>query len=93
MAVKSKKKKALKGKVAGIFIEDVDSKLDMILEVVKGSEGRVESRIASLENKVDEIKEDLHESIRGIRMILEVHDKELNKQRDRLGTLEKEAHH
>ena len=87
------KKKAVKGRAAGVYFEDLDSKLDMIIEVVKGSEEHNERRAANLERKIDETREDLTEQIRGIRMILEVHDKKLNQHEERIVTLEKSVHH
>lgn len=93
MAEKSKKKRALKGQVAGIVLEDLDSKLDMIIEMVKGSEERIERRIVGLENRFDEMKEDHVEQIRGIRLILDAHDRKLNQHEGRIGTLEKSVRH
>ncbi|HEX5035717.1 MAG TPA: hypothetical protein VFX30_00975 [bacterium] len=93
MVEKPKKKKMLRGQEAGVFLEDLDSKLDMILEVVKGGDDRAERRFVALESKVDEIKEDLTENIRGIRKILESHDKSLKQHEERIVTLEKITRH
>lgn len=92
--MKEKKgKRILRGREAGIALEDLDSKLDMIVEVVKGSESRLATRM-------DEMENGLRQEIRDIRLVvgqhtekLQEHDRKLQKHDEEMVILKQLSHH
>ncbi|MBI3541530.1 MAG: hypothetical protein HY073_05285 [Deltaproteobacteria bacterium] len=63
----------LKGKAAGVLLEDIDSKLDLIVEKFEANDkrmDRMEERLDQIEARLDRIENE----IVGIRILLGQHD-------------------
>lgn len=63
MKQKPKKKTVLRGRAAGIMIEDFDHKLDLIIEKVEQTE-------TTLRKEIGEFREEVKEEFAGIRVVL-----------------------
>lgn len=70
MKVAKQSKKVFRGRVAGILIEDLDSKLDLIVEKVGASEKH-------LSEKMDEMKAELKQEIADIKFIVRHHSEKM----------------
>lgn len=66
MKKKTKAKKVVRGRAAGIVLEDIDSKLDLIAENM----GTVHQKLDHLTHEVEGLKEEMV----GVRAILHGHD-------------------
>ena len=83
--MKEKKgKRILRGREAGIMLEDLDSKLDLIIEKVEGSEERLTARMDLMEVRLDIIESE----IIGIRVLLGDHDAAIKRHDHEIVTLQ-----
>jgi hypothetical protein len=74
---KPKKKTVLRGRSAGIMVEDFDHKLDLIIEKVERSE-------SSLRQEIKEFREEVKEEFDGVRIVLKHQQETLQKHEETL---------
>lgn len=89
----NQKKRVLRGREKGIALEDLDSKLDLIVEKVELTETRLTARM-------DEMENGLRQEIRDIRPVvgqhtekLQEHDKKLQEHDEEISILKQASHH
>ena len=70
-------KRVVKGRAAGIILEDIDAKLDMIVEKVEVSERR-------LEEKIEEFRQEVRGEFAGDHAILRLHGEQLEKHEEKM---------
>lgn len=86
MKTKRKSGKVLRGRAAGIVLEDLDSKLDLVVEKVESSEQRVLGEVSEIKGKISTIEKDITD----IRVLLYRQDGRIEKQHEILEKHEEE---
>ena len=81
-----KSKKVLRGQKAGILLEDLDSKLDLIVEKVESTERRLSEQMV-------EMKAELKQDIADIHLTLRNHGSTLQKHEEEISILKHSSHH
>jgi len=92
--VKEKKgKRILRGRMAGIALEDLDSKLDLIVEKVESTEKSLTDRIDGLETRLTQEIRDIHSVVRNHSVLLQGHEQKIQKHDEEIVVLKQSSHH
>lgn len=79
--------------MAGIALEDLDSKLDMIVEVVKDSERRLSGQVNEMKTELKQDIADIHLLLRRHTDSLQGHEQKIQKHDEEIVVLKQTSRH
>lgn len=87
------KKRILRGREKGIMLEDLDARIDLVVEVVKGSEGRLTKRMDEMETALKQDIADIHLTVSRHSEKIQKHDETLQRHEEEISILKESTHH
>lgn len=87
MAGSGKSKQGVHGRKAGIVLEDIDAKLDLVVEKVETSEMSLSNQMNNLNDELQEVKRD----VQGLHVVLRQQGEMLKRHGEDIGTVKQSA--